>query len=133
MPSPRLGIKLLPRVPVRLAGAGDGGPVSAGGLLARVAPAHRLRALALARGADMRSAFALLLGGTSSRFLALGAPQVAAVTAGAVVFRGPGFPQGDGNGLPAALDLAAPATAPTLQLAVLELMHDPAADPFLSG
>jgi hypothetical protein len=45
-----------------------------------------LVALALARGADMRAALALLLCRASLRFLALGAPQVAVIAAGAVIF-----------------------------------------------
>src|ERR1700759_3487470 len=86
VPRSRLGIKLPPGVAVRFAGAGNGCAVTARGLLARVASAHRLGALALARGADMRPAFAFLLGGAAMGFLALGAPQVATVAAGAVVF-----------------------------------------------
>src|SRR6476661_2698230 len=61
----RFGIKLLPGVAVRFAGTGNGCAVTARGLLARVASAHRLGALAFARGADMRAAFAFLLGGAA--------------------------------------------------------------------
>jgi hypothetical protein len=44
----------------------------------------------------------------------------------------PGFLEGDRDGLPAALDLAAFAATPTLEFAVLEFVHHPAGDPLLA-
>ena len=80
----------------------------------------------------MRPAFALLLGRAATGFLRFGAPQVAPVVARAVVFRSAGFLQRDGDRLPLVLDPASLAAAATLQLAMFELMHDPAGDPLLT-
>ena len=81
----------------------------------------------------MRFAFALLLGSAAVSFLALGAPQITAVAARAVVFRGACFLKRDGNRLAPISDLAGLAAAPALQFAMLEFTHDPAGDPFLTG
>ena len=80
----------------------------------------------------MRFSFAFLLAGAAARFLAFGAPQIAAIAALAFILGGASFLQRNGNGLPPALDLAAFAAATALELAVLELVHHPAGDSLLT-
>src|SRR5262249_3430657 len=94
--------------------------------LRRVAATHGAAALAFAARADVGLALALLLACLAFRFLALRSGKVAPVLGLAVVFRGAGFAEGDGNCLPAAFHLAASAAATALQLPVLELVHDAA-------
>src|SRR6516164_2817648 len=117
------GVKLLTCVSVKFPGAGNSCPMTARGLFARVAATHGPGALALAVGADVRLALALLLCGAALGFLALGLAQIPPVAALAVVSRVAGLAQRDCNGLSAAPDLAALAAATALQFAVLELMH----------
>jgi hypothetical protein len=66
----------------------------------------------------MRVAFALLLCGSPLCFFPLGSTNVAAIPLRAAVFRGAGLLQSDRDRLTPAVDLAAFATAATLQLAV---------------
>src|SRR6266436_2466303 len=93
-----------------------------GGVLA----AHRAAALAAALRADAGLAFLFLLVGLAPGFLALRFGKTALLLRLGVVFRGSGLVQRDGDGLLAALHLAALAPATALQLAMLELMHDAA-------
>ena len=69
----------------------------------------------------MRFALALLLVRLAARFLAFGFGKIAFVFPFAFVLRGAGFFQRYGNGLAAALDLAALAAASAFEFAVLEL------------
>jgi hypothetical protein len=73
---------------------------------------------------DFSLAFLLVV--LASRFLSLGLRPVALDLALAFIFRRAGFFQRNGDRLAAALDLAAFAAAPALQLAMLVFMHDAA-------
>ncbi len=121
----RLGIELLPRRSARAPRARSRGFLSLCDRLARIASAHRRRAFATSPGADPRLAFALLLCGAPFCFLALGALQIALVSARALIVGCPRLLQRDGDRLPPVLDLAAAAAS---QFAVLELMHHPTGD-----
>src|SRR5262249_37576088 len=99
----------------------------------RVPAAHGAAAFPPSARADMRLALALLLRGLTVRLLALGSRQVAPVLGFALVFRRTGFLERDGNGLAAALDLAAVSAGAALELAVLELVHDATGGLALSG
>src|SRR5258707_8631452 len=104
-------------------GAGAPGgcaPRGACGVLA----AHRGRTLALAARADMRFSLFLLLIGLALCLLALGFGEAAPSRGSAVVFRRSRFTHGDGDGLLAALDLAALAARSAFELAMFEFMHD---------
>jgi hypothetical protein len=102
----RLLIKLLTRMSIGLAGSRNRGAMAARGLLAGIAPSHRLGAFPLPVGTDMRSAFTLLLRRPSLCFLLFGTAKVAAIAFGAVEFRGAGFLQGNRDRLTTVLDLA---------------------------
>ena len=60
-------------------------------------------------------------------------PKIALVAAIALIFGRAGFFEGDRDGLATALHGTALSAAAALEFAVLELMHDPAGDPFLTG
>jgi hypothetical protein len=126
-------VKLLAGVPISLPGAGSRCTMPSRGLFPGIAATHRAGAFPLPGGADMRFAFALLLRRASRCLLLLGPAKVAAIALGAVVLLGARFPQGNGDRLPSALNLATLAAATALQLAVLEFMHHPAGDALLPG
>src|SRR5690349_20531104 len=122
----RLGAPVMTRARAR-------GPAPTRGQGGRIAPAHGGAAFAPSARADMGPALALLLVGFAAGLLALGLGEVAGVLALARIFRRARFLERDGNGLAAALDAPAPATAAPLELAMLELVHDAAGGLALSG
>jgi hypothetical protein len=128
-----LAVEFVPGVTIGAAGPGDRRPFTAGRGLFGVPAAHGTRAFAFFGCANMRSAFALLLSGSAFGFLALGAVQIAAISAITLIFRGTCFLQCNRDCLPATLDLAGFASAATLKFTMLELMHHPACDALLSG
>src|SRR5579859_5822984 len=101
MPSLGLLVELLARMTVGSARPGGGSAVPSRRLLSRIAATHWPGAFALARSADMRSSFALLLGGLSAGLLSLGSAKISAVAFRAVIFRGAGFSERDRDCLPA--------------------------------
>jgi hypothetical protein len=99
----------------------------------RVGATHGAAAFAPTAGTHVRPTFLLLLIGVALRFLALRAREVLLILALALVFRGAGFFQGDGYGLPSAFNLATLSSRSTLEFAVRELMHDASSRFSLSG
>ena len=84
--------------------------------------AHSAAAFAAPAGAHMRFTLALLLVRLAARFLAFGFGEISFVFPFTLVLGGAGFFQRNGDGLAAALDLAALAAGSAFEFAVLELV-----------
>lgn len=94
--------------------------------LRRILATHRRRAFALVTRADVRLAFGLLLISIAARFLALALGEILLVVGIALVLRGSGFVQRDGDRLLAGLNLPAFAMRAAFQFAMLVFVHDAA-------
>src|SRR5262245_14190156 len=102
----------------------SGGLAASSGPCSGVAPAHGSRTLAAPPRPYSGFAFAFLLPCLSARLLAPRLGEISLVLRGALVLRGTRFFECNSNGLPPALNFAAPTPPPPFQFAMFELVHD---------
>jgi len=130
---PPLGprVKCLPGMSVGFPRARDGRFPSARRSFAGVSTCHRAGTLTLPVRADVGLALTFLLSCSSLSLLLFRATKIAPVARVALVPGGAGFLAWGASRLAPTLHLAALPVTAALELAVLELVHDPAGDTFL--